>query len=49
MGDRGIGFVQALQFVVAQPDAVAEHGAFPAETVVVVDVEIGTALGEQFP
>ncbi len=48
MGDRGVGDVQALQLVVAQPDAVAEHRTLAAKSVVFVDIEIAGALGEQF-
>ena len=48
MRDRGIGGMQALQLIVAQPDAMTEHRAPAAEPVMIVDVEIVPALGEQF-
>ena len=47
MGDGRAGGVQALQLGVLQPDAVAEHGAPAAQSVVIVDVEIIAPIGEQ--
>ena len=39
----------ALQLGLLQPDAVAEHRAVAAQAMVIVDVEIVAAIGEQFP
>ena len=47
VGDGGTAGVQALQLRLLEPDAVAEHGARPAQAVVIVDVEIAAPVGEQ--
>ena len=47
MGDGGTAGVQALQLRLLEPDAVTEHGARAAQAVVIVDVEIAAAVGEQ--
>ncbi len=46
-GHRRAGFAEALAFVVAQVHAVGEHRARADQAVVVVDVQVALALGEQ--
>ena len=47
MRDRRTGPMHDLHLIVGQMDAMAEHGARPAQRVVIVDVEIALALREQ--
>ena len=47
MGDGRTAGVQALQLGLLEPDAMAEHGALAAQAMVIVDVEIACAVGEQ--
>ncbi len=49
MRDGRAGAMHHLQLVIGQVDAVPEHGAWPAQRVMIVDVEIALPFRKQLP